>query len=148
MKRVWMWCVIGLLTLGSAVVARAQSNGSVEKEIASLEGQWEKSQKTNNPDLVGPLLADKYVSTGVDGKVMNKTEQMADAKATKYQTMEYKDVKVIVYGDTAIATGTSYEKGTDAAGKPIDMHVAWTDTWVKMKSGKWQCVADQVSEIK
>jgi len=29
--------------------------------------------------------------------------------------------------------------------KPFDETARWTDTWVKMPSGKWQCVADQDS---
>jgi len=56
-------------------------------------------------------------------------------------------LKVVVYGDTAIATGGFKAKGTDAAGKPMDIHERWTDTWVKMPSGKWQCVATHGSTI-
>jgi len=26
--------------------------------------------------------------------------------------------------------------------------VRWTDTWVKMPNGKWQCVATQASPLK
>jgi ketosteroid isomerase-like protein len=106
------------------------------------------SQKTNNPDLLAPLLADKFVNTGTDGKVTGKAETLANAKATKYDSMEYGDVKVTVFGDTAIATGSSKAKGTDETGKPIDEHVRWTDTWVKMPNGKWQCVASHGSTIK
>ena len=87
---------------------------------AALEQQWLQSQKTNNPDLVVPLLADKFVNTGSDGKVTNKAESLASAKATKYDSAEYEDVKVTVFGDTAIATGGFKAKGTDASGKPID----------------------------
>lgn len=148
MKKSVMWCLIGLLSLGSAAVSQAQQTGEIEKAIAALEQQWLQSQKTNNPDLVAPLLADRFVSTGIDGKVMNKAESLADAKATKYDSMDYQDVKVTVFGDTAIATGGSKAKGTDAAGKPMDSHVRWTDTWVKMPGGKWQCVASHVSPVK
>jgi ketosteroid isomerase-like protein len=106
------------------------------------------SQKTNNPDLVAPLIADKFVATGPDGKVTGKAELLASAKATKYDSMEYQDVKVTAFGDAAIATGASKAKGTDEKGKPIDEYVRWTDTWVKMPNGKWQCVASHVSTVK
>jgi ketosteroid isomerase-like protein len=148
MKKTLMGCLIGLIFLGSAAWSQAQQTGGIEKAVAALEQQWLQSQKTNNPDLVAPLLADKYVQTGDDGKVMNKAESLADAKAAKYDSMEYEDVKVTVFGDTAIATGGSKAKGTDASGKPFDNHVRWTDTWVKMPSGKWQCVASHASPIK
>lgn len=147
MKRALVYCLITFVLL-SSTVSQAQKTGEVEKAVAALEQQWLQSQKTNNPDLVAPLIADKFVGTGPDGKVTGKAELLADAKATKYSSMEYEDVKVTVFGDTAIATGSSKSKGTDASGKPMDDHVRWTDTWVKMPGGKWQCVASHVSPIK
>jgi ketosteroid isomerase-like protein len=149
MRRTWMWCVIALLSLGSTAFSQDKtSSGETEKAVAALEQQWLQSQKTNNPDLVAPLLADKFIGTGSDGKVSGKAEALADAKASKYESMEYEDVKVTVFGGTAIATGGSRAKGTDASGKPMDNHSRWTDTWVKMPSGQWQCVASHVSIIK
>jgi hypothetical protein len=38
--------------------------------------------------------------------------------------------------------------GTDASGKPLDAHERFTDTWVKMPNGKWQCVASHQSRVK
>jgi len=148
MNRALLCCLIGLVLLSSAISSQAKPTGDAEKAVAALEQQWLQSQKTNNPDLVAPLIADKFVGTGPDGKVTGKAELLADAKATKYSSMEYEDVKVTVFGDTAIATGGSKSKGTDASGKAMDEHVRWTDTWVKMPGGKWQCVASHVSPIK
>ena len=73
---------------------------------------------------------------------------LADAKATKYDSVDYDDVKVAVFGDTAIAMGGFEAKGTDASGKPLDVHERWTDTWVKMPKGQWQCVASHQSLVK
>jgi ketosteroid isomerase-like protein len=149
MRRAWMWCVIGLLSLGSTAWSQDKMlSADTGKAVAALEEQWLQSQKTNNPDLVAPLLADKFIATGSDGKVRGKAETLADAKASKYESMEYEDVKVTIFGDTAIATGGSNAKGTNASGKPMDNHSRWTDTWVKMPSGQWQCVASHVSTIK
>jgi hypothetical protein len=148
MKKMSMFCLVCLISLGGAVWSRAQQAGGTERAVAALEEQWLQSQKTNNPDLVAPLLAEKFVDTGSDGKVMNKTEMLAIAKATKYVSAEYEDVKVTVFGDTAIATGGFKAKGTDGSGKPMDIHERWTDTWVEMPSGKWQCVASHGSLVK
>jgi ketosteroid isomerase-like protein len=149
MKYTRAWCLLGLLSLFGAVSVQAQqAAGGTEKAILALENQWLQSQKTNNPDLVAPLLADKFVSTGEDGKVMNKAQSLADAKATKYTSAEYENVQVTVFGDTAIATGGFKGNGTDSSGKPMDDHGRWTDTWVKMADGKWQCVATQASPVK
>ena len=148
MKRTWILFLVGLLSLGIATRSQAQTTGGTEKAVAALEQQWLQSQKTNNPDLVAPLLADKFVNTGSDGKVQSRAESLATAKATKYDSAAYEDVKVTVFGDSAIATGVFTAKGTDPSGKPLDVNERWTDTWVKMPNGKWQCVASHDSQIK
>jgi ketosteroid isomerase-like protein len=147
MKKALMLCVLGIFSTVSAANLHAQASAT-EKDIVALENKWLQSQKTNNPDLVAPLLADKFVSTGSDGKVSNKMQMLATAKATKYSNAEYEDVKVTVFGDVAIATGGFKGKGTDATGKPMDINERWTDTWAKMPNGQWQCIATQSSTKK
>ena len=146
MKRTWLWCLIALLAVGSA--AWAQNSSATEKAVAGLEQQWLQSQKTNNPDLVAPLLSDKFVNTGSDGKVTSKTESLAGAKATKYESVAYADLKVTAFGDAAVATGDFKAKGTDPEGKPLDVHERFTDTWGKGPKGQWQCVASHQSTVK
>lgn len=147
MKRTSLWCLLALLSLGSSSLSQAQqASGAIEKSILALEDQWAQSEKTNNPDLVAPLLADKFVWTSAVGKVRNKAEFLAQESATKYSRVEYLDRKVTLFGDTAIATGGAEFQGTDGSeGKPFAVHIRWTDTWVKMPDGKWQCVASHTS---
>jgi len=148
MKNVPMWCLLGMVAIASTAGSQTPpSSDATAKAIAALENQWLQSQKTNNPDLVAPLLADKFVSTDNSGKVTNKAQSLAEMKTRKYASAEYEDVQVTVFGDTAIATGGYRGKGTEA-GNPFDEHQRWTDTWVKMPNGKWQCVATQSSDIK
>jgi ketosteroid isomerase-like protein len=144
MKRTWMWCVVGLLLLGSV----AWSQDGAEKAVAALEQKWLQSQKTNNPDMVAPMLSDKFTNTGSDGKVTGKAESLASAKATKYDSVDYDDLKVTAFGSTAVATGDFKAKGTDPSGKPMDVHERFTDTWVKGSKGEWQCVASHQSAVK
>ncbi len=148
MKKTWMWCLIGVLLLGSAARSQAQMTGGTEKAVAALEGQWLQAQKTNNADLLAPLLADKFVNTGSDGKVTGRAETLAELKTMKWNTADNADLKVTVFGDTAIATGDFKSKGTDAAGKAFDVDIRWTDTWKKMPSGQWQCIASQGTPVK
>ena len=146
MRKPWIGCLLALLSMAS--VAWSQTGGGTEKAVAALEQQWLQAQKTNNPDLLAPLLADKVVVTEADGKVRGKAETLATYKKSHWDSAEYTDVKVTAFGDTAIATGGFKGKGTDEMGKPFDVNERWTDTWVKMPSGKWQCVASQASPIK
>ncbi|HXY13855.1 MAG TPA: nuclear transport factor 2 family protein [Terriglobales bacterium] len=149
MNRTLIWSLICVLSLASAAwVQDKKASGGTEKAIAGLEQQWLQSQKTNNADLVAPLLADKFVNTASDGKVTDKAKSLADAKATKYESVDYQNMKVTAFGDAAIATGYFVGKGTDPSGKPLDVHERFTDTWVKMPDGKWQCVASHQSPVK
>ena len=114
MKKALMLCLIGLISLGSAAWTQAQQTGGTEQAVAALEGQWLQSQKSSNPELPAPLLADKFVNTGSEGKVTAKAETLEIVKTTKFTSVDYYDVKVTVFGDTAIATGGLKGKGTDA----------------------------------
>jgi ketosteroid isomerase-like protein len=148
MNRTWICCLIGLISLGSAALSQAQTTGDTEKTVAALEQKWLEAQKSNNPEILVPLLADKFVETDSEGKVTDKAETLANAKATKYASAEYNDVKVTAFGNTAIATGGFKGKVTDASGKTNDVNERWTDTWIKMPTGKWQCIASHASAIK
>jgi ketosteroid isomerase-like protein len=143
MKRNSIVSLLGLVLLTAMAWPQA-----TEKAVAGLEDQWLQAQKTNNPDLLAPLLADKVVITHASGKVSDKAETLAEYKKMKFDSAEYSDVKVTVFGTTAIAVGNFKGKGTDPEGKPFDDYERWTDTWVKMPGGKWQCVASQSSSIK
>ena len=148
MKRITPWCVLSVILLAAATWSLAQKNTGIEKTIADLEQQWLKSQQTNNAAPLETLLANGFTNTSSDGSVSNKAESIAQAKATKYTSVDYLDLKVMVFGDTAIALGNFRGKGTDASGKPIDSNERFTDTWTKMPNGKWQCVASHQSTIK
>lgn len=143
MKSLSIGCALAVLAAsGIAWSQAAPGNSAAGQAVAALEHQWLQSQKTNNPELLAPLLAEKFVSTTAEGKVLNRAQALADAKVRKYTSVEYENVQVAVTGDTAIATGVYRGRGTDG-GKPFDEHERWTDTWVKMPGGKWQCVASQ-----
>jgi len=143
-KRNLVWVSLALAVIGSAAAAAAES---VEQAVTAAENQWLKSQQTNNVELLAPLLADKVVETTDQGKVYaGKEAVLAAAKADNWSSADYTDVKVTVFGQTAIATGTFTGKGT-SAGKPIDVRVRFTDTWV-MANGKWLCVATHDSPLK
>ena len=148
-KKSLIWCLLGSVLLTNAVWSQADKSAATQHAIAALEQQWLKSQQTNNPELVAPLIADNFVQTSGEGKLTTtKADALAEAKKVKWSSVDYIDVKVAVFGNTAIATGGFKGKGTDTSGKSIDENSRFTDTWVKMPGGKWQCVASQDTPVK
>jgi len=145
-----MWGSLAVLAVMSGAAAPAIAAGSADEQaVTAAEQTWLKSQQTNNPDLLAPLLADQVVETTDMGRVLDgKAAVLADARTDHWTSVDYTDLKVTVFGSTAIATGTFVGKGTDAAGKPVDSRVRFTDTWMKGADGKWQCVATHDSPLR
>jgi ketosteroid isomerase-like protein len=148
MKRTLIWCLITSVLLVSGGRVQAQKASETEKVIVAQENQWEEAENTANPNLLAPLLADKFVNTSSDGKVTGKAEALEELKSFVKGSASITSLKVVVFGGTAMAYGVGKAKVTDASGKITEMNEHWTDTWVKMPSGKWQCVAEHLSPAK
>ena len=80
----------------------AQTN--IAASITHLEQASADAQKAGDAANVAPLLADNFVNTDVDGNRSGKAELLSNLKGGKWEQNEISDVKVSVYGDTAIAT--------------------------------------------
>jgi ketosteroid isomerase-like protein len=142
-------CLLAVVSLGAASIAQAQTaDKTAEKAVTAAEEQWSQSEKTNNVDLLAPLLANKFILIDTDGTILNRAQELAEAKATKYASEDAEDLHITVFGNTAVATMIFKAKGTDSKGKPMDVHARWADTYVKMPDGKWQCVLSQGSDLK
>jgi ketosteroid isomerase-like protein len=142
-------CTLALIALMGAVQAQDKmTGGGTEKAIAGLEQKWADAAKASNADMVAPLLAEKLLNTNSDGKTVGKAETLANIKKATWQTNQISGVKVTVFGNTAIATGDWMGKGNDENGKAVDTQERWTDTWMEMPDGKWQCIASHSSTTK
>jgi ketosteroid isomerase-like protein len=142
---VFSFALIGLM---GAVQAQDKMAGGSEKAIAGLEQKWADAAQASNADMVAPLLAEKLLNTNSEGKTFSKAETLANIKKATWQTNQISDVKVTLFGNTAIATGNWVGKGKDENGKAVDTQERWTDTWMKMPDGKWQCIASHSSTAK
>jgi ketosteroid isomerase-like protein len=79
---------------------------------------------------------------------MGKAQSIDDLKSgnLKLQAASLDNAKVQVYGDTAIVTYSSDDKGT-YKGKDISGKTRWTDVFVKQK-GRWMIVASHGSPVR
>ena len=139
---------VGMLVPLMVVLAWSSQAASPEKAIADLERQWAEAQKVGNAAVVDPMLADSFINTDADGETYGKAQLLSNLKGGKWDVNGISDVKVKVYGDAAVATGGWRGKGVDGDGTHMDRSERWTDTWVKMKDGKWRCVASQQTTSK
>jgi ketosteroid isomerase-like protein len=119
----------------------------VEQELIKLENEWGDALIKSDVAFLGRILADDYVSTDFEGTVWTKAQLLAGLKSGEaaMTSTVLDDIKVRVYGDTAIVWGRTTEK-FQLKGKDISGQFQWTDTWVRL-AGRWQCVAGHGSKI-
>ena len=146
MKRIAFAVGVAVLVFGVAILARTQA-GSVEQELIKLENEWAKSVVKLDLAFMERILADDYTWTDPAGNVHAKADEIASIKSGQgVVTSSVNDeMKVRVYGDAAVVTGRTTQKGM-MEGKEVGGQFRWTDTWVKI-AGRWQCVAEHDSNI-
>ncbi len=138
--------LVCLVTVLSCLPSSAQSGEkkkmTITQEIAVLEQSWAAAQKANDVSTIDALLAENYIEVLPDGSLMNKSQVLEDARKSKYESIELRDIKVTSFGDTAIVIGTFDAKHADKDGKLLHDHERFVDTWRQMPGGKWQCIAE------
>ena len=125
----------------------AASGNAAADELKQIENDWTDAVKAKNAEKLGDILADGWVGLDWDGKTPDKAKALADLKApgNSLDSFEMGPMKVRIFGNTAVVTGSDSEKsaenGKDTSGKYI-----WTDVFVK-QNGKWRAVASQSTKV-
>jgi Domain of unknown function (DUF4440) len=140
-------CWLLLATCSFAQNARHKSESQAGYLVA-LERMWNQAQMTQDSRALRTLIADEFINTEWDGQVSDKDTFLAEIAKPRFTTerMSIQDVKVNLYDNTAVVTGTYHTNGS-YRGKPYYHLGRFTDTWV-LDHGKWQCVASHTSLIK
>jgi len=140
MKPLALVSLIALSTLPFPGQAHADT-ASVEQTLMQSEREWGQAVAKNDTAAVGKFVADDWVGIDFEGKSISKHEALADMKSGAPTTQSYEigPMKVRVFGNTAVVTGSDAEKCT-YKGKDSSGRYVWTDVWV-MRDGRWQAVA-------
>jgi ketosteroid isomerase-like protein len=140
-------CCLLMILSAAAQTSKASSSADAAKLVA-LERLWNQAQVIRDSAAVASMIGDKFVNTEWDGEVTDRGRFLADFADPKFQPtiMSIDDVKVEMYGATAIVVGNYHTKGT-YGGKPYEHFGRFTDTWV-FEDGKWLCVASHTSLLK
>lgn len=94
------------------------------------------------------VLHKDYVHHGQHGMIENRAQYLENRKTGRvtYESLVANDLKVRVYGDTAIVTYLSTAKGKDPLGA-IDDQRSFTRVFVR-EDGRWQQVQSQATPIR
>jgi ketosteroid isomerase-like protein len=148
MKRFVTFGGAALLLAISSLLARGADTKGVEKAIIQMEKDWAEAGIKKDVAAFDRIVADDWISVDFEGNVVNKTTAIADLKsgASSSASVDLGEMKVRVYGDTAIVIGSDTEKST-YKGKDSSGHYVWTDVFVK-RNGRWQAVSSQSVKTK
>jgi ketosteroid isomerase-like protein len=141
MKRILNIVGAALLLTISSPPARGADTKDVEKAILQMEKDWTAAGIKKDAAAFDRIIADDWVAIDFEGNTINKAAAIADLKSgvSSSTSVELGELKVRVYGDTAIVNGSDTEKST-WKGKDSSGHYVWMDVFVK-RNGRWQAVS-------
>lgn len=141
-----------LLWTASAALAqnpRGQTPDATKAEqaVRKQDEQRIHAQMTADTIALRRIMADDFLGIGPTGVVRNKAQVIADFTSHEltYQSITTADVRVRIYGSTAVETGRSTMIGRDK-GRAVPRDNRFTRVWV-VKEGRWQLVANHYSPM-
>jgi ketosteroid isomerase-like protein len=139
--------LLALLSIGHAAAQRSKDD-SQETKLIVMEHLWNEAQVNRDARALDAMLGGEFVNTEYDGEVSDKAQFLADIKDPHFNlsSLTIQDLKVSMYGDSAVVVGIYHTKGT-YQGKPYEHSGRFTDTWV-FTNARWQCVASHTSLLK
>jgi ketosteroid isomerase-like protein len=142
-------CVIALVfAVASIAQTPAQPKDEIVKqELIKLENAWANAELKHDLAFFEGIFADDFIMSDSDGVVSTRGQDIASLKSGEsvFTSVVNDNMKVHVYGDTAVVFGRETLKG-QSKGVDISGQYQWTDTWVKI-AGHWKCVATHNSKI-
>lgn len=136
--------VTGLMLFSFAASAQSKA----EREVLAANAAFDRAIVTRDADAYERILADDFILTAADGTVSDKKGEIAKVRSDDltFESGKSDDVRVKVYGNTAVVTGRFTAKGKNA-GRDFTFVERYTAVFVK-QNGRWQMVAEQATEIR
>jgi ketosteroid isomerase-like protein len=145
-------CVLLLATIGCFSSSQAwafarHENHAIQKEIEMLETQWRQAVISNDVNQMDHLLADDYLGISATGTVETKAQALAQRKAgtVKISQLNLTDLKVRIYGDTAVVTSRAELQGTNGQSN-IGGNYRYTRVYNR-RLGQWRIVSFEASRM-
>jgi ketosteroid isomerase-like protein len=119
----------------------------VQDTVLRLEQQWENALTNSDISALENLYDESLIYTHSNGKVDTRESYLAAIKsgATKYQSMKRDEIKVSVYGHTAVVT-CHWEVHILSRGNKTDLNARYLHVYAEQPDG-WKLVAHESTRI-
>ena len=143
MKRLLL---IALLAIISSAPSLAQSDA--ERDVLKLNKEYEEAIARRDATVHERLLAHDYTYTPGNGKIMGREDHMSFTKSgvVEVKSLRSEDVRVRVYGDTAVVTGVWVSVDRRAGREFAERRIRYIHVYIR-REARWQIVAEQRTEV-
>ena len=147
MKRILIVIALAAAAPALFLTQTQGKSGNDERALRQIEQELTDAMLKGDASAVERHYADAFTFTTPDGEVMNKAQVVSNVKAgaAKFESSKVEDMKVQVYGDSAVVTSLTTDEGT-VGGVDVSGRYRWMDVFVR-RGGRWQLVAAQGTRV-
>jgi len=117
----------------------------MEDELAKVEAEFANAIVKNSPEEIRQFVSDDWIIINADGGIIDRQRFLEVIKSgtLTHEMMESDDMRVRVYGDSAVVSAVTRSKG-EFMGQEFTTHERSTDVFVR-RDGQWRCVLTQLT---
>jgi uncharacterized protein (TIGR02246 family) len=138
---------LGPLAVGQTKNTRRTQTDRVVERIRRLDQERIQAQIHADAMALDRIYADDFIGIGPSGTERTKPQVLADFTSHEltFQSITTDEVRIRVYGNTAVETGRTTTVGQDK-GKVVPRDNRFTRVWVR-RQGRWRLVANHYSTL-
>jgi ketosteroid isomerase-like protein len=117
----------------------------MEEGLLQVEKGFADAIVKNDPEAIEQFVTDEWIIINADGGIIDKERFLGVIKsgALTHELMESDDMRVRIYGDSAVVSTLTRSKGK-FMGEEFTTHERSTDVFVR-REGQWRCVLTQLT---
>jgi ketosteroid isomerase-like protein len=129
----------------SQLALNSSTAPSEETAVLKAEHEWVDAALKGDVNAFSSLMSDEYLALLTGARIRDKAAWVAGLQAgtTTYRSVDLSNLKVRLYGNTAVVFG-DYSQVATSGGKDNSASGKYLDVWVK-RGGHWQVVASSFS---
>ena len=119
----------------------------MEQELLELEKVFAAAIVKNDVEAIARVVTDDWIIIDPNGEIVDRRRffEVIKSGALTHDRMESEDLRVRIYGDSAVVTGITSTKGK-FMGQEFSTRERATDVLVK-RDGRWRCVLTHLTRF-
>jgi ketosteroid isomerase-like protein len=119
----------------------------MEEELLKVEKGFVDAIAKNDLEAIERFVTDNWIIINADGGIIEKERflEVIKSGALTHEMMQSDDIRVRVYGDSAVVSALTRSKGKFME-QEFTTHERSTDVFVR-HDGRWRCVLTQLTRF-